>query len=291
MFAIHHNQASGQSAWQLPDPDAGLQRRQHRLALFFGLTTFAIAAVAAVGVSIAPSNDFDARGCMAGAQPAQAVEFLIDQSDPFPIDVLALAAAEVHRHFKQIGIGDIFSLLLLGQREGEVVQSNSSRRYIDETFSRCRPPRGNEVSKWFDNRKKREQAYQEQFKIPFDLGLDRVIESKKADTSPLIETLHTIAGRTAYDGGGQGRTLVWFTDGLQNTELASFYTGSYRFEQFSTNNSAYLSGLHKRFAGMCVEMFIVSSKYPHQMAWPEIEAFWRDYWAAAGVTCLTIKKS
>lgn len=282
MFAIHRNQTINQSTWQIPDPETGLRRRQHRLAIFYGLATFAIATVAAVGVTTSPSHKFDVRGCLAGKSLPQAIEFLIDQSDPFSSPQLALFTNEVRYRARDLDVGNLLSLFKL--------EPNQNGQPLTETFSRCRSPEGKDVSQMTDNRDFRDRDYREQFAIPLEDAVNSAIVPSKANNSPLIEALYLIAQRPSFDNGGQGHTLVYFGDGLQHTDLASFFKRGYGFERLSQRNSVYLSGLRERFQGACVEMNIVSSKYPRQTAWPEFETFWRDYWKAAGVECLKIKR-
>ena len=284
MFTFHRNQTISQSTWQIPDPEDGLRRRQRRLAIFYGWATFTFVVTAAIGVGFptAPIYEFDAYGCFTEKSPAQAVEFLIDQSDPFSSAQLALFTNKVRHYARDLAVGNLLSLFKL--------EPNQNGQPLTETFSRCRPPEGKDVSRMTDNRDFRDNDYREQFAIPLEDALNSVIVPSKANNSPLLESLYLISQRPSFDNGGQGRTLVYFGDGLQHTSLATFFKRGYGFERLSQRNSVYLSGLHERFQGACVEMNIVSSKYPRQTAWPEFETFWRDYWQAAGVDCLKIKR-
>jgi len=274
--------ATNHGAWQLPDPDARARRRQRRLTILLAATTATIIAAAALAIGFAGSTDTDARGCPVGARPARALEFLIDQSDPFSIKQLALVTDQVRPRAEDLGIGDLLSLLVLEPRE--------DGKPLTEAFSRCRPPRGRDVSIWIAQPADREREYVAQFATPLKTALGRALTPGEAATSPLIEAMYAIAQRPAFDGGGDGRTLVLFSDGLQHTALASFFTRGYSFAQLAERESVYLTGLRERFAGACVEMFLVSTHYPRQTAWPELESFWRAYWDAAGVQCLTIKR-
>lgn len=272
-----------QASWQLRDPGIEASRRRQRWAALFGTLSFLFAAVA-VGALIAHGlgHGSDARGCSEDGQPTHAVVSIIDQSDPFSSNQRALVKSELHRHVRDLGVGSLVTLHKL--------QRNEDGQPLTEMFNRCKPINGNAVNAMIDNPRLRERAYREQFAEPLQAALKSALVPGEANKSPLIEALQIIARRPVFDAGGQGRTLVLFSDGLQHTDLVSFFKRGYRYEELEQRNSVYLADLQERFSGMCVDMFVVSSKYPRQTAWPEFEAFWRNYWRAAGVNCLTFKR-
>jgi len=270
-----------QRAWNPPDPDAPLRRRRRRLTVAFNLAAISIVVIAGTAIAY-PRTEYDKRGCVVDRLPSRAVFHIIDQTDPFTEDQLALFSASVQHHKEMLDAGDLFSLFSL--------QRNADGRPLTENFNRCRPLRGNDVCIWIDNPEKREKAYQAQFVEPLKSALELALKSGKSDTTPLLEALHAIAQDPAFENGGQGRTIVLYTDGLQKSKLASFFKPGYSYEELEQQKTVYLSGLYERFAGACVEMYITSYNYRQQTHWPEIETFWKDYWKATGVNCLTFKR-
>ena len=264
-----------------PNTEATQRRRHHRLALTLGLATASIVAIAGTTIVLSPHKEYDERGCEVGVRPPHAITFLVDQSDAFSNDQLALVKGDVQRRAETVNTADLFSLFTL-QRNGDIEPQT-------EIFRRCRPLRGSDVSFWIDHPGKREEEYLAKFAKPLKSALERAMAPNVADTSLLLEALYSIAQGPSFEGGGQGRTLMFYTDGLQNSNLVSFFNTGYSYEQLAEQHSVFLSGLRERFNGACVEMYVVSSKYRRQTHWSGFEKFWRDYWKAAGVGCLTFE--
>lgn len=270
------------STWHLPDPAVKMRSQRQRIAVLFCLLVVSIVAFAGTTIIWHSPKKYDGRGCDVSTQPSRAVFFLVDQSDPFDENQLALLSTHMQRQTDGLRFGDLFSLLTL--------KRSTEGQPLTESFSQCRPLRGQDVSIWNDNPKKREQEYQTQFLTTLNTAREKTFVAGESKVSPLIEALHAMALGKAFEEGGRDRTLVLYTDGLQNSALASFFDRGYSYEKIVRRNSVYLSGLRRHFSGACVEMFVVTTRYPRQTSWPEFEAFWRDYWQAAGVECLAFKR-
>ncbi len=266
----------------IPNSESTLLRSRNRLGWLLGLGTFITAAAAATVITINQPIKFDNRGCYMNSRPEQAIEILIDQSDPFSDGTLAFVSSEVRRFVSNLGIGDLLSLIKL--------ETSSDHLPIVESFSGCRPSMGKDVDWLTDNPEMRDREFSKIFESPLETAKGDFLQAGAATTSPLIEALYTISQRPAFVSGGRGRTLVIFSDGLQNTDLMSFFKRGYTFDDLVANNSVYLTGLHKYFSGACVEMNIIATKYARQTTRPEFESFWRTYWAAAGVECFEMKQ-
>jgi hypothetical protein len=270
------------SVWHLPDPAVKIRSRRQRIAILLCLIVVSIVTFAGTTIIWHTPEEYDGRDCRVSTQPSGAVTFLIDQSDPFSEVELGLLSTHIQRRTDALRFGDLLSLLTL--------QRSAKGQPLTDNFSRCRPLRGHDVSIWIDNPTKREQAYQTRFLAPLNTAREKALIAGESQRSPLIEALHAIALGQAFEGGGRDRTLVLYTDGIQNSALASFFERGYSFKQIAQHNPVYLSGLRKHFSGACVEMILVTTKYPRQTSWPEFGAFWRDYWQAAGVECLTFNR-
>ncbi len=272
---------SANSIWHLPDPEAKTRSRRQSVAIILCLVVVSVVSFAGTTIIWHTPTKYDEHGCVVSSQPSHAITFLVDQSDPFSKGQLGLLSTQVERQTDALVFGDLLSLLTL--------QRNSEGEPLTENFSRCRPLRGEDVSIWIDNPAKREQVYQTRFLEPLDSARTKTLIAGASNHSPLIEALHAIALGHVFENGGKDHTLVLYTDGLQHSDLVSFFNRGYSFGQLASSNSAYLSGLKKHFSGACVEMFVVTTKYPRQTHWQEFSTFWHDYWRAAGVECLTLK--
>lgn len=143
----------------------------------------------------------------------------------------------------------------------------------------CRPPTtGNEV---FENKRKLERTFRDQFVIPLYETLDRSLDASLGERSPILEMLQYIS-RTQdikeSSSKSKKKTLILVSDLLQHSSVISHYKGA-AYQDFLKSASMLKSDLR----GWSVRILYLQ-RYGKDQALQnrQLDEFWMRYFHDAG---------
>ena len=113
-----------------------------------------------------------------------------------------------------------------GRLEIFVVDS-TSQSLLTPIVSLCNPGRGQSVDPLFGNPEKIEKRWETSFRVPLDKAFDKLFNLKGAQSSPILESIQSVA-LTSFqpaDRAGRPNKLIVASDLLQFTQGINFYKG------------------------------------------------------------------
>lgn len=228
--------------------------------------------------------ELDAALCPVGNPPATHVSFLIDATDPLEERQARDIVERVRQALARLKVGDRLSLYLL--------RDPSPDGAPQELFSACRPPRGDQVTRFDSNPEQVEARYTERFAAPLESALAELARTHgPAESSPIIEALYWIGHYSAGFGSAPApaRELVIVSDLLQKSPLLShFQSKAYSFEALANTGSAYLDP--GALAGTRVQILLLDNRYLARQApqrRQEHAQFWDRYFTAMRAVLMT----
>jgi hypothetical protein len=104
---------------------------------------------------------------------------------------------------------------------------------LKSLFSLCNPGRGKDIDPLIGNPRLVEKKWQESFTKPLKEVLASTMNRSSAQSSPIIESLQSVAVTSIdrFNGSG-GRRLIIASDMLQHSDLYSHYSAAETFEVF-----------------------------------------------------------
>lgn len=88
-------------------------------------------------------------------------------------------------------------------------------------FDRCNP--GKDANEWIENVRKMKATFKDHFQNPLNVVKASVRNQASSKHSPIVETVNTVAGQTAFCNTVPHRKIIIFSDFLQNSVNCSDY--------------------------------------------------------------------
>ena len=154
--------------------------------------------------------------CPSESGPSAGLAILLDLTDPL----------------KKVQYDRVKSLLDRWVSEAEpntliavgAVRPNGGERGI--AFARCKPLEGKQANQLYENPRQIEERYQQEFRRPLKAIVNEMLNSPKADRSPIMESLQALlVGAPGFLDASYSRRVVIVSDLLQHSDAFSFYRG------------------------------------------------------------------
>ncbi len=193
---------------------------------------------------------------------------LVDRTDP----LTTIQGASLRQRLEEIkdGIAQYGALKIYSV---EPILETLLRPVVDL----CNPGRSEDIDPKFGNPRLVEKRWRERFEKPIEKLLDDLIQAHEADSSPIMETVQSIAVST-FRGNAVAeipKRLIIASDMLQHTADYSQYSGSLDFREF--RKSPYYRRLQADLRGVEVEIIYVRRDTRHAAQGKAHIQFWRDY--------------
>lgn len=163
-------------------------------------------------------------GCPKNAPPSEVTAVIIDGSDILTPVQVASIRNEISSYRNEVAKHGALELYAVGRTEDAVLRP---------LFLACNPGDPKELSELTSSIRLATRKWQEGFIKPLDDALTEAIPSTEQSTSPIMETIQSVAV-TAFgppERKGIPRRLIIVSDMMQNTSAFSHYRGG-GYEQF-----------------------------------------------------------
>jgi hypothetical protein len=164
---------------------------------------------------------------------------------------------------------------------------------IGETLLRpvvdlCNPGRGADIDPKFGNPGLVERKWRERFEAPIEALLDELMKTHEADSSPIMESIQSIAVSTLRGNAGADipRQLVIASDMLQHTAGYSHYQEALPFEEF--RKSDYYRRFQADLRGVEIAIIYIRRDTRRAAQGKAHVQFWRDYVSDLGGTLTSV---
>lgn len=209
----------------------------------------------------------------AGAQALTVV--LVDRTDPLTtVQQAALRGRleEIKDGVIRYGALQIYSVRSIG------------KTLLQPVVNLCNPGRSTDINPVFGNPRLVENLWQKQFAVPVEMLLDDLVKTDEADSSPVMESIQSIAVSTLRGDAAANipKRLIIASDMLQHTVEYSQYKGNHDLQKFS--ESDYYHRLQADMRGVEVEIIYVRRNTRRATQGKAHIQFWRDYISGLGGT-------
>lgn len=193
---------------------------------------------------------------------------LVDRTDPLTtIQQAALRQRleEIKDGIAQYGALQIYSVEPIGET------------LLRPVVDLCNPGRGADIDPAIGNPRLVEQLWRERFATPVEALLDDLVKADEADSSPIMESIQSIAVSTLRSKAVEEipKRLIIASDMLQHTAENSQYAGGLDFQEF--RKSAYYRRLQADLRGVEVEIIYIRRDTRRAAQGKAHVQFWRDY--------------
>lgn len=141
----------------------------------------------------------------------------------------------------------------------------------------CNPGRGEDIDPAVGNPRLVEQRWRERFSAPIALLLNQLVKANEATTSPIMESIQSIAVSTfgSKTAAEIPKRLIIASDMLHHTREYSQYTSTPDFKSF--RNTPYYRGVRANLRGVEVEIIYIRRDTRRAVQGKAHILFWRDY--------------
>lgn len=157
------------------------------------------------------------------------------------------------------------------------VRSEPSKRGVD--FALCKPMKGSAASELYQNPRIVAEKYEKGFRQPFVASLEKMLKAKRADRSPIMESLQAaLVATPGFVDAKYPRRVIIVSDLLQHSAVFSFYRRD-TWRKFQRSRD--FERLARTLSGVKVK--ILQLPRPKAKIDPaEVEDFWANYFDLAG---------
>ncbi|MBZ9962683.1 hypothetical protein [Mesorhizobium sp. BR1-1-2] len=164
------------------------------------------------------------------------------------------------------------------QRGGllEIRALTAAAPYTKELFSLCNPGNGGDLSAFTGNAALARERWQAGFGQPLLVALEKAVEANKADSSPIMAGIQSIAVShlVAQKARAIPSRLIVVSDMFENTEFFSHYRGATDFDAFKKSPAA--NRFATDLAGSDVSIWLIRrAKSPVDSV--ALMAFWQQW--------------
>ena len=205
---------------------------------------------------------------------------LIDQSDALNKTQQRYVENMVQDFKKRLTRFEKFSIYILSEKD-----------YVAPTpvFSKCYPGSGDEANPVYQNPAKVQKKFQEFFQTPLQRELDRLLEPKTSETSPIMEMLREISYKDDFSSSVPLRRLLVVSDLVQNVPMYSQYKDPIDFEYFQKLN--YSGEVKAELSGVQVTLAYIMRGDPETGLQQNSHTnFWMQYFATLGAQVALVQK-
>lgn len=206
--------------------------KQGLIIIFFVVLSLAMLFGIKHTMSVSANNIDPETLCRIGKEDST-VKILIDKTDPWDEHSQQRLASLIR---------SIKSHLVQYERLSVYILDETGTYSPSPVFDMCNPGRGDQANELYQNPRRVQQKFEEQFAAPLEMVLEPLILPGSAPRSPIIETIKGLRG----NGEEQ---LVLVSDMMQNSEALSFYSQTYSNMDGGHNN---ICGMDKPYKSVHV---------------------------------------
>lgn len=146
----------------------------------------------------------------------------------------------------------------------------------------CSPGTGDELNPLIANPKMAKRRWDEDFSARLDRVLKQLLVPDSTETSPIMESIQSIAVTTLPPQQNVPRRLVIVSDMIQHTKGLSQYKGKPNFEAFK--NTEYYRSVRANLNELKVEIVYVRRATQRNVQGRDHIQFWQEYFSSMGAT-------
>jgi hypothetical protein len=203
-------------------------------------------------------------GCLVHSAPPSATLAFLDVTDPLAADSGQRFTNLVTRMRDDLPRDGRLTIVPFG---GDLGVS------LAPVFDQCSPGRGSEANTLMEGASKVERHYQRDFGEKVSGAADQLTRAQPSEQSPITAQLARVVGDPSIRWEGQQRTLVIWTDGLENTAQSPVYK----------KGRVILPPPPKGLlAGVRVEYVELVNPKAHALQTPQLRKAWEQWFRDAG---------
>jgi hypothetical protein len=205
--------------------------------------------------------------------PRAITVFLLDRTDP----INAIQKEDLRNQIEAI----VMDIPRYGKLEFYTVEPIEGRP-LRPRYAMCNPGRGEEIDPTIANPRRVEEMWRSGYRVPLEEALDDIIEFGSASSSPIMESIQSVAVTEFGPGKRSDATLrlVLASDLLQHTRGYSHYRGIEDFERFRA--SPYYRKVRADLRGVEIELLYLQRDKQIELGARKHVTFWEDYFADQG---------
>jgi hypothetical protein len=217
-------------------------------------------------------NNFDAETLCRKDQPLRGhFVILVDKSDrmtPHEVESLKarIRALKTAERFVRNAMVSIF------------IVNSDSLDMLTPSFRLCNPGTRQDVNPLIANPDFVQRYFDRKFAQPLDDALEKLAVPETSPTSPILESIKQVSELAEFKNVDGVRTLIIFSDMVQNTADYSQYGGSLALE--SLKRTSYFAKNKAALNGVSIEVYYLTRAQGPQST--KHREFWREYFALVG---------
>ena len=140
---------------------------------------------------------------------------------------------------------------------------------------------GKQANELYENPRQIQERYQQEFLDPFKTMADKLLNSPKADRSPIMESLQALlVGTTGFLDASYPRRVIIVSDLLQHSNAFSFYRGG-NWKQFE--RSPHIGRIGNGLKGVKIVLCRVP-RTRTAINTAVVDDFWANYFDRSGAS-------
>ena len=210
-------------------------------------------------------------------EPATAILFaLFDLSDPINVSQAARLRTEFYRQVDSLNPGTKISVGVVTSELDE----------LGPRFIKCKPLKGKEANRIYQNPSLVEERFQNEFRQPLDGIIEKLMNAEEQETSPIIESMHALVAETRGSRDpGISKSLMLVSDLLQNSSHHSFFRGEHWESFLESGNASKVSSALEDFD---VTIIRIPGRRAAKSDPRLVDDFWVRYLEAQGIRSLDV---
>ncbi|NOQ64296.1 MAG: hypothetical protein GQ582_07275 [Methyloprofundus sp.] len=218
--------------------------------------------------------------CPIGVQSPKYVALVFDKSDAYN---------KVQQQFLQRFFSQFKANLVAGTRISIYVIDNQKDKPIAPDFVVCAPRTGVDANALYENPKRIQQRWLEQFAQPLDQAIKGFMRAGQANFSPIMEIFQPIA-LTAFPviNSQADKQIILISDMLQHTPEWSHYRGGMDFSQLE--KSSYYQRISTDLQNAEVNILYVRREGKEKIQTKRHAFFWADFIQSIGGRVTLVEK-
>lgn len=207
-------------------------------------------------------------------KPGEYLAILVDTTDPLSPTQLRMSRQIIEGKIASAVVGTHISFFL--------VTPNAELR--DQSFfSVCKPAAGEDANRLYENPQLVEENYKIEFVQPIGKALDGLLHVTMADSSPIIESINSLASRIpGFIKSKKPRELLILSDLVQHSDSLSFFRGDSWITFEGSGGADSIGGV---FDGAVVSLVRVPRKVDSIEI---VDDFWVKYFDRSGFVRISV---
>ena len=157
----------------------------------------------------------------------------------------------------------------------------------EPAFSKCNPGRGKDANKLYQNPRKIQMRFDENFSRPLKENMGTMLSKNVASQSPIFEMIRELSYRDDFGDNIQHRTLILISYMMAHTPRYSHYKGKPSYVPFA--NTDYAREVSMRLNGVDVKIIYLLRRKLSKYQGKTHLLFWEQYFEFRGANLSDVK--